>query len=62
MLIPRSKLVVGLENHENLSDASLKLRFDAMASAQPPVRNLAIWRSGIEDLWWPYLDAFAKGG
>ena len=61
-LIPREKLVVGLENHENLSDASLKLRFDAMAAAAPPVRSIGIWRAGIEDSWWPFLDAFAAGG
>jgi hypothetical protein len=61
-LIPREKLVVGLENHENLTDASLKLRFDAMAAATPPIRNIGIWRAGVEPSWWSYLDAFAAGG
>jgi hypothetical protein len=59
-LVPASKLVVGLENHENLTDASIKMRFDAMAAASPPVRSIGIWRAGIEDSWWPYLDAFAR--
>ena len=61
-LIPREKLVVGLENHEKgMSDASIKLRFDALAAASPPVRNIGIWRAAIEESWWPYLDAFAAG-
>ena len=59
-LIPHDKLVVGLENHESLSDASIKMRFDAMAAASPPVRNIGIWRAGIEGSWWRYLDAFVQ--
>jgi Glycosyl hydrolases family 18 len=62
-LIPRSKLVVGLQNHEaSVNSTGLKLRFDAMASASPPVRQIGIWRAGIEDSWLPFLDAFAAAG
>ena len=57
-LIPRDKLVVGLENHEDaLHVADLRLRFDALRAAN--VTAIGIWATGIEDAWWPFLDAFA---
>ena len=55
---PLSTAVVGLENHEAaLMDANISMRFTALKEAN--VSRIGIWRSGIEDSWWPYIKAFA---
>lgn len=56
LTLPPSKLVVGLEDDNGLTSSDLKLRFDAINGAG--VRQIAIWRAGIEDIWWPFIDAF----
>jgi hypothetical protein len=59
-LIPASKLVVGLEtikdsNSQPYSNAELQERFNMINAAG--VKQLGIWRSGIPDNWWPFLNA-----
>lgn len=58
--IPLSKLVVGLETVNDdtnapFNDTALQLRFDAINTAG--VDKIALWRAGVPDNWWPYLQA-----
>lgn len=55
--IPLSKLVVGLEPSDGLSAQEVAQRFTALTAAG--VHQIALWRTPIPDVWWPYLNAFA---
>ena len=57
-IIPREKFVVGLECDVDLTEDDLKKRFDTLN--KNGIRKIAVWRTGIPDLWWPYLDAFTN--
>ncbi len=58
-LVPAEKLVVGLDCDVDppLTEAEVAMRFDFLRTSG--VRQIAIWRTGIPDLWWPYIKDFA---
>jgi hypothetical protein len=55
--IPLSKLVVGMETDVALTSQDVANRFAALDAAG--VRQIALWRTPIPDIWWPFLDKFA---
>jgi hypothetical protein len=57
-IIPKDKLVIGLESDIDLSNSDLILRFDQLR--RHDVKKIAIWRSPIPDSWWPYLNEYMK--
>lgn len=63
-VIPAEKLVLGLmtykgSNNATYSTAELKERFDIINAAG--VDKVGLWRAGVPDNWWPFLDALGSG-
>ena len=61
--VPLDKLVIGLEtvkasNGAPYNASELQERFDLLAASN--ITKIGLWRSGIPDLWWSYLNAFAS--
>jgi len=60
--IPLNKLVVGLECDQadvgSLSEEALQARFAALDANG--VRGIGLWRMPVPDVWWSYLEGFAK--
>jgi len=56
--VPLDKLVVGLETGV-VNATELQLRLAPLKRAN--VRKLGVWRLGVPEEWWPFLDAWRRG-
>lgn len=57
--IPKDKLVVGLETvmastNGLYNQTELAFRFNAIKAKR--IRRVGLWRAGVPDLWWPFLN------
>jgi len=52
------KLGIGLQIY-SFSDEEIKERFDMITKYD--VREIDIWKMGIPDNWWPFIDSFLSG-
>ena len=57
-IIPKDKLVIGLESDIDLSDSDLILRFDELRLHN--IKQIALWRSPVPVNWWPYINEYLK--
>jgi len=57
-IIPKDKLVIGLESDIDLSDSDLTLRFDELRLHN--IKKIAIWRTPLPVNWLPYINEYLK--
>jgi hypothetical protein len=55
--VDKSQLVIGLEDWPNFVANDVALRFRALAVRR--LCHMALWRMPINDIWWPFLRAYA---